>query len=55
MRSFRTTAKEVFFMRKLKEQFVNSWCELKHVNCIAITAMLIAVGVILGYFSVQVF
>ena len=41
-------------MRKLKEQFVNSWCELKHVNCIAITAMLIAVGVILGYFSVQV-
>lgn len=41
-------------MRKLKEQFVDSWHELKHVNCLAVTAMLIAVGIILGYFSIQV-
>lgn len=48
MRSSRTTAKEVFFMEKLKKQFVDSFNELKSVKSLAITAMLIAVGIVLG-------
>lgn len=41
-------------METLKKQFVDSFNELKHVKCIAVTAMLMALGIVLGYFSVQI-
>ena len=55
MRSFRTTAKEVFFMGKMKALFVDSWHELRHVKTLVMTAMFIAMGVVLGFFfSIQI-
>ena len=51
MRGYETTAKEVFFMFK---QFSDSYKELKKLKTIVITAMLIAVGIILGQFSIQI-
>ncbi len=54
MRSFRTTAKEVFLMLQIKRQFQDSYMELKEVRTLVMTAMLIAVGIILGQFSIQV-
>lgn len=53
VRSLRTTAKEVFFMKQLKQQFEDSWHELKKTKVMAVTAMLIAIGVVLGFFSIQ--
>ena len=50
MRGLRTTAKEVFFMKQIKSQFVNSWHELKHLKTMVITSMFIAIGVVLGFF-----
>lgn len=41
-------------MQKMKQQFVDSWHELKSMKTIAATAMLISVAVVLGFFSVQV-
>ena len=53
MRSFRTTAKEVFFMLQMKKQFADSFEELKNLRTIVVTALLIAIAVVLGFFSVQ--
>lgn len=50
MRGARTTAKEVFFMKQMKQQFIDSWHELKHLRTIVATAMFIAIGVVLGFF-----
>lgn len=42
-------------MEKIKSLFVDSFHELKHVRTIVVTAMFIAVGVVLGfYFTVQI-
>lgn len=42
-------------MEKIKAIFVDSWQELKHVKTLVITAMFIALGVILGFFfSIQI-
>lgn len=42
-------------MKRMKQQFVDSWHELKHLKTIVVTAMFIAIGVILGfYFSVMI-
>lgn len=55
MRGVWTTAKEVFFMEKLRTLFVDSWQELKHVKTLVMTAMFIAMGVVLGFFfSIQI-
>ena len=51
MRSFRTTAKEVFFMLQMKKQFADSFEELKNLRTIVVTALLIAIAVVLGFFS----
>ena len=40
-------------MRKLKKQFVESLYELKEAKALAVTAMLIAVSVVLGFYSLQ--
>ena len=41
-------------MKKIVLQFVDSWHELKHLRTIVLTAMLTAVGVILGFmFTIQ--
>ena len=53
MRSFRTTAKEVFFMLQMKKQFADSFEELKNLRTIVVTALLIAIAAVLGFFSVQ--
>lgn len=39
-------------MKQMKQQFVDSWHELRHLKTVVVTAMLIAVGIILGYFSI---
>lgn len=55
VRGLRTTAKEVFFMKRIKSQFVNSWHELKHLKTMVITSMFIAIGIVLGFFfTVQI-
>lgn len=42
-------------MKQIKEQFVNSWHELKHLKTMVITSMFIAIGIVLGFFfTVQV-
>lgn len=41
-------------MMKCKELFMNSWRELKNKKSLVTTAMLLAVAVVLGFFSVQV-
>ncbi|HBA62818.1 MAG TPA: folate family ECF transporter S component [Lachnospiraceae bacterium] len=41
-------------MGNFKKQFTDSLEELKSRKCLAVTAMLIAVGIILGFFSVQI-
>ena len=46
MRSFRTTAKEVFFMLQMKKQFADSFEELKNLRTIVVTALLIAIAVV---------
>lgn len=51
MRGFWTTAKEVIFM--LIKQFKDSYRELKNLSTLVMTALLIAVGIVLGYFSIQ--
>lgn len=48
------TAKEVFFMKKIKKQFTDSMKELKRIRTLVVIAMLIAVAVVIGFFSVQV-
>ncbi len=41
-------------MKKLKQQFVDSSKELKNLNTLVMTALLIAIGILLGQFSVQI-
>lgn len=41
-------------MRKIKQQFTDSYKEFKKLNTLVITALLIAIGIILGQFSVQI-
>ena len=42
-------------MEKMKALFVDSWHELKHVKTLVMTAMFIAMGVVLGFFfSIQI-
>ncbi len=36
-------------MKQLKQQFVDSWHELRKTKVMAVAAMLIAIGVILGF------
>ena len=52
--ALRTTAKEVFFMRKLKQQFVDSSNEMKKLSTLILVALFIAIGIVLGQFSIQV-
>lgn len=40
-------------MEHMKSQFVNSWRELKHLRTLVVTAMMVAVAVVLGFYSVQ--
>ncbi len=41
-------------MKKLRQQFTDSYNELKKLNTIVLTALLIAIGIVLGYlFSIQ--
>lgn len=51
--ALRTTAKEVFFMKKIREQFQESSRELKKLNTLVLTALMIALGIVLGQFSIQ--
>ena len=53
MRSFRATAEEVFCFMGLKERFAQSAKELKKTRSLAVAAMLLALAVVLGFFSVQ--
>ncbi len=42
-------------MKKMKQKFVDSYHELKNLNTLVLTALLIAIGIILGYyFSIQI-
>ena len=41
-------------MRKLKQQFVDSSKEMKNLNTLVLTALFIALGIVLGQFSIQV-
>lgn len=41
-------------MKQLKSKFVDSYKELKNLNTLVLTALLIAVGIVLGYFSIQI-
>ena len=50
----RITAKEVFFMKKLRQQFVDSSKELKNLSTLVLAALFIALGIVLGQFSVQI-
>ena len=52
--ALRTTAKEVFFMRTLKQQFTDSARELKKLSTIVLVALFIALGIVLGQWSVQI-
>ena len=53
MRSFRATAGEVFCFMRLKDSFAQSAKELKKTRSLAVAAMLLAIAVVLGFFSVQ--
>lgn len=48
------TAKEVIFMKNLVACFQESARELKEHKTIVVTAMMIALGVVLGFYSVQI-
>lgn len=41
-------------MKNLKQQFLDSSKELKNLSTLVITALLIAIGIVLGQFSVQI-
>ena len=41
-------------MRKLKQQFVDSSKEFKKLETLVVTALLIAIGIVLGQFSIQI-
>ena len=41
-------------MKKLQQQFSDSYKELRKINTIVLAALLIAIGIVLGYFSIQV-
>lgn len=41
-------------MKKLKQQFVDSSKELKNLSTLVLTALFIALGIVLGQFSIQV-
>ena len=43
----------VFFMLQMKKQFADSFEELKNLRTLVVTALLIAIAVVLGFFSVQ--
>lgn len=40
-------------MNKLKQQFTDSYKELKNLNTLVLTALLIAIGILLGQWSIQ--
>ncbi len=42
------------FRNQFKNQFVQSWKEFRQMHTIVITAMMIAIAVVLGFFSIQV-
>ena len=42
------------FMKEMKQRVISSWKELKYVRTLAITAMLIALGRVLGYFAIPI-
>jgi ECF transporter S component (folate family) len=44
----------IFIMTKLKQTFRDSFHELKDVKALAMTAMLLAIAVVLGFYSLQV-
>ena len=48
------TAKEVIFMRNLATCFQESARELKEHKTLVVTAMMIALGVVLGFYTVQI-
>ena len=50
MRSFRTTAKEVFFMKKM---WKDSFGELKNLKTLVMASMLLAIAVVLGFYTLQ--
>ena len=41
-------------MKEMKKHFKDSWQELRQVKVLVITAMLIAVGIILGFFTIPI-
>ena len=41
-------------MQEMKRRFTDSWQELKSVQTLAITAMIIAVGIVLGFFTIPI-
>jgi len=49
----KTTAKEVFFMRKIKTLFTDSFQELRSLKTLAMSAMLLAIAVVLGFYTLQ--
>ena len=51
--ALRTTAKEVFFMKQMKQQFVDSFRELKDTRKMAMAAMFVAIAVVLGFYRLQ--
>ena len=51
--ALRTTAKEVFFMKKIKSLLVDSFRELKDIKTLAMSAMLLAIAVVLGFNTLQ--
>ncbi|MEG0109430.1 MAG: folate family ECF transporter S component [Lachnospiraceae bacterium] len=40
-------------MKKLKQQFLDSWHELKSIRTLVITSMLMAIAVVLGFYTLQ--
>ena len=51
--ALRTTAKEVFFMKRLKQLFKDSFRELKDTRKMAMAAMFVAIAVVLGFYRLQ--
>ena len=48
--ALRTTAKEVFFMKRLKQLFKDSFRELKDTRKMAMAAMFVAIAGVLGFY-----
>ena len=41
-------------MRKLRQQFVDSSKEMKNISTLVLTALFIALGIVLGQFTIQI-